>query len=126
MKRANQYIGRQELTTIKETGLTLSQFAVLEILYSKGDLTVGEIIDGILTTSGNMTVVLKNLEKENYINKYKRPNDKRSYVVSLTKKGFDIIDNSLPKHLENINGFMNVLDIDEQKTLIKILKKLKK
>ncbi|MGL4991492.1 MAG: MarR family winged helix-turn-helix transcriptional regulator [Sarcina sp.] len=126
LKRANQYICKREMTTIKSTGLTVSQFAVLEILYSKGDLTVGEIIDGILSTSGNMTVVLKNLEKEGYIEKYKGPNDKRSFIVKLTNKGYDLIHNSLPTHLDNINNFMNVLDEEEQKTLIRILKKIKK
>ncbi|MGL4453137.1 MAG: MarR family winged helix-turn-helix transcriptional regulator, partial [Sarcina sp.] len=91
LKRANQYITKKEMVTIRETGLTMSQFAVLEILYSKGDLTVGEIINGVLSTSGNMTVVLKNLEKEDYIKKYKGPQDKRSYIVTLTEKGYNLM-----------------------------------
>lgn len=126
LKRANQFISKKEMVTIKETGLTTSQFAVLEILYSKGDLTVGEIINGILTTSGNMTVVLKNLEKEDYIKKYKGENDKRSYTVTLTEKGYNLMDSSLEKHLDNISDFMNVLDLEEQKMLIRIIRKLRK
>lgn len=126
LKRANQHITKKEMVTIRETGLTMSQFAVLEILYSKGDLTVGEIINGVLSTSGNMTVVLKNLEKEDYIKKYKGEHDKRSYIVTLTEKGYNLMNRSLSKHLDNIDEFMSVLNQDEQKALIRIIRKLKK
>lgn len=126
LKRANQSISKKELGTIKKTGLTISQFAVLEILYSKGDLKVGEIINGILGTSGNMTVVLKNLEKENYIEKYTDPSDKRSFIIKLTNKGSLLIEDMLPSHLDNIDNFMSVLSNEEQKSLIKILAKLRK
>lgn len=126
LKRANQSISKKELETIKKTGLTISQFAVLEILYSKGDLKVGEIINGILGTSGNMTVVLKNLEKENYIEKYTDPSDKRSFIIKLTNKGSLLIEDMLPSHLDNIDNFMSVLSNEEQKSLIKILAKLRK
>lgn len=63
---------------MKAGGLTSSQFAVLEALYNKGDLKICEIIEKILTTSGNITVVIKNLEKEEFISKYPDPEDKRS------------------------------------------------
>ena len=39
-------VRKRETTTIREGGLTLPQFAVLEILYHKGDLRICDIIEG--------------------------------------------------------------------------------
>ena len=71
--RAEHKIHNLEYSTIKKSGLTISQFGVLEVLYNKGDLRICEIIEKILTTSGNITVVIKNLEKEGFIKKNPDP-----------------------------------------------------
>lgn len=42
--------------------LTLSQFAVLEAVVHKGTLSIGEIQRKILSTTGTMPVIIKNLE----------------------------------------------------------------
>ena len=43
-------------------GLTLTEFAVLEVLYHKGALPLGEIRDRILVTGASTTYVVKKLE----------------------------------------------------------------
>lgn len=58
-RRANNRILKREMKAIKEKNLTSSQFAVLEILYYKGDLRIADIIEGVLSSSGNITVVVK-------------------------------------------------------------------
>ena len=123
--RAEHKIHNLEYSSIKKSGLTISQFGVLEALYSKGDLRICEIIEKILTTSGNITVVIKNLEKEGLVKKNPDPLDKRSTVISLTDKGKEIIEEILPEHINTINNIFSVLT-DEEKILLKnILKKFK-
>ena len=123
--RAEHTIHRIEYKTIKQSGLTIAQFAVLEALYNKGDLRICEIIDRILTISGNITVVIKNLEKEGLIKKKPDPNDKRSCIVSLTEEGKKIIEDILPDHIKNIKGIFDILTDEEKNTLKIILKKFK-
>ncbi len=41
--RAEHEIHKREFQTIKETGLTVAQFGVLEALYNKGDLKIYEL-----------------------------------------------------------------------------------
>ena len=123
--RAEQKIHKMEYETMKAGGLTSSQFAVLEALYNKGDLKICEIIEKILTTSGNITVVIKNLEKDEFIRKYSDPEDKRSMIISITDKGRKIMDDIFPKHVENINEIFSILTIEEKLELKKILKKFK-
>lgn len=114
-----------EYETIKAGGLTNSQFAVLEVLYSKGDLKICEIIEKILTTSGNVTVVIKNLEKDGLVSKHTDPNDKRSILISITDKGKKIMDDIFPNHVDNINDIFSILTIEEKLELKKILKKFR-
>ena len=124
--RAEHTIHKKEFQTIKEGGLTPAQFGVLEALYNKGDLRIGEIIEKILTTSGNITVVIKNLEKEGLVKKALDPEDKRSAIISLTDKGKEVVEDILPNHIENIKDIFSVLTDEEKIVLKNILKKFKK
>lgn len=123
--RAEHSIHKKEFQTIKEGGLTPAQFGVLEALYNKGDLRIGEIIEKILTTSGNITVVIKNLEKEGLVKKALDPEDKRSAIISLTDKGKEVVEDILPNHIENIKDIFSVLTDEEKIVLKNILKKFK-
>lgn len=123
--RTEQKIHKIEYETMKDGGLTPSQFAVLEVLYNKGDLKICEIIEKILTTSGNVTVVIKNLEKDGLVKKHADPNDKRSILISITDKGKKIMDDIFPNHVDNINNIFSVLTIEEKLELKKILKKFR-
>lgn len=124
LSRTTNNVHKREYKTIKEGGLTVSQFSVLEVLYHKGDLKVAEIIDKTLSTGGNMTVVIENLVKDGLVTRYKDPEDKRINFISITEKGKDIIDEIFPKHIENINGIFSSLTIEEKQSLIGLLKKL--
>lgn len=123
--RAEHKIHSLEYKTIKERGLTISQFGVLEVLYNKGDLRIFEIMEKILTTSGNITVVVKNLEKDGLIRKIPDPLDKRSTIISITDKGIKVIEEILPDHIKNINNIFNILTDEEKVVLKDILKKFK-
>ncbi|MBU3142912.1 MarR family winged helix-turn-helix transcriptional regulator [Clostridium sp. CF012] len=124
LSRCTQNVHKTEYKTIKAGGLTVSQFAVLEILYHKGDLRVCEIIDKILSTGGNMTVVIDNLVKVNLVKRCTDPKDRRVNLISITEEGKSLMSNIFPKHLENINEIFSKLTSEEKKNLISLLKKL--
>ncbi len=123
--RAEHAIHKREFQTIKESGLTNAQFGVLEALYNKGDLKICELIEKILTTSGNITVVIKNLEKEGLVTKNLDPEDRRAAIISITDKGRKIIEEILPEHIKNINKIFDILTDEEKNMLKDILKKFK-
>jgi MarR family transcriptional regulator, 2-MHQ and catechol-resistance regulon repressor len=124
LTRTTQDVHKREHRTIKEGGLTVSQFAVLEILYHKGDLRISEIIEKALSTGGNMTVVIDNLVKEDLVKRCSAPNDRRVNLISITDKGRKLVSDIFPKHLENINEIFSVLTSEEKENLIGLLKKL--
>lgn len=124
LSRCAQNVHKREYKTIKEGGLTVSQFGVLEVLYHKGDLRICEIIDKILSTGGNMTVVIDNLVKDGLVKRCEDPKDRRVNLISITEKGRSLIEEIFPKHVDNINEIFSTLTVEEKKSLISLLKKL--
>lgn len=124
LARGFMSVRRRETQTIRAGGLTVAQFAVIEVLYHKGALPVSAITEKALITSGNLTMVIQNLRKMGLVEKLDNPQDKRSYLLEITDKGKKLFEEIFPPHLDNINEIFSVLDEDEKKELIKIMKKL--
>lgn len=124
MNRALNLINRTNFKVINKYKLTTPQFAVIEALYHKGDLSVGEVQEKILSTSGTIAVIIKNLVKDNLITRYQDKNDKRKYILSISEKGQLLMDKVFPEIEDNIISQISVLDESEQDILLKYLKKL--
>ncbi|HFI0065965.1 TPA: MarR family winged helix-turn-helix transcriptional regulator [Streptococcus suis] len=125
-RRANNTILKQEVETIKKHNLTIAQFGVMEALYNKGKLRIQDLIDKLLSTSGNMTVVIKNMIRDGYIFKVPDSKDRRSFLIGLTPLGRETIERILPEHYQNICQIFSVLSPEEQDQLAHLLKKFKK
>ena len=109
---------------LSSAGLTLSQFGVLEALYHLGPRSQKEIGEKMLRTSGNMTMVIDNLEKRGLVRRKRSKSDRRCFIVHLTDEGNKIISKIFPKHAAVITNEMKVLSAAEQKTLARLCKKL--
>lgn len=125
MRKALRTIDAKVSETFKQDDLTQTQFSVLDVLYSKGPMKIGELMESILATSGNMTVVIRNMEKKGWVTRHTCPDDKRAYLVTLTDAGRQVIERALPLHIEKIQDIFSVLTEEEQKELIRLLKKFK-
>ncbi len=124
LSRSTQSLQRRGLKVVKEGGLTSSQFGVLEVLYHKGDLRISEIIEKTLSTGGNMTVVIDNLEKEKLIKRYRDPKDRRATLVSITEEGKELMEVIFPKHVDDLREIFEVLSNEEKEILFVLLKKV--
>jgi len=118
----NLHRNAQRLTA--EYGLTLPQFGVLEALYHLGGLRICDIIEKTLSTSGNMTVVIRNLELEGLVNRFQDPEDKRVFRIEITEKGRAIIADLFPKHLAELAKIMERLEPGEKEELARLIKKM--
>lgn len=117
-------IDKKTLKIAAEHGLTISQFMVLEALYSKGDMTVGEVREKILSSVGTISVIVNNLVKMNYIERLPDEKDRRVCILHLTKDGRDVISKVVPKNEAMIEDSMKVLTTEEQEDLLYLLKKM--
>src|SRR5215472_16694509 len=102
---------------LEEEGLTLSQFAVLEALYHVGPLCLGDLARRILTSSGNLTLVIDNLEKRGLAKRTQPGRDKRFVQATITPAGRRLIARIFPEHARRITEIMARLSSGEQEEL---------
>jgi MarR family 2-MHQ and catechol resistance regulon transcriptional repressor len=124
LMRATESITARIHRHLISVGLTLSQFAVLEALYHLGPLYQTEIGKKLLRSSGNITMVIDNLEKRGYVKRERKKEDRRFMMVRLTDEGFELIRKLFPPHATVIAREMSVLSESEQDTLAQLCKKL--
>lgn len=125
IKKANNQILKQESEIIRKYGLTTLQCGVLECLYLKGDMRINDLIERLISTSGTMTVVIRNLEKAGYITKKNFVDDRRACIITLTENGKKLIKEILPKKQIQINDFADTLTDEEKAELLSLLYKFK-
>lgn len=125
LSRALQSIHKKSEVLFRQKNLTMAQFAVLEALLHKGDLTVQNLIDAVLSSSGNMTVVVRNLERQSLVERKNNPEDKRSFLICLTESGRELIGKVFIQHMELVEKVLTPLEDKEKQTVINILAKLK-
>jgi MarR family 2-MHQ and catechol resistance regulon transcriptional repressor len=104
--------------------LTLSQFGVLETLYHLGPLCQGEISNKLLKSSGNITLVLDNLEKRGLVQRTRGQQDRRMVSISLTSTGKELIARIFPLQAAVITAEMSALTDEELITFGQLCRKL--
>ena len=116
---------RRSNELFREKGLTLPQFTVLELLYNRGEQTIQQIIDKVLSSSGNITVVVRNLEQLELVYRRDNPHDRRSYLIGITQRGKELMDATFAKHMSNLAEAFSKLTTAEKEQVVSILKKLR-
>lgn len=124
-RQASRTISLNSGNAVKAAGLTPTQFGILDVLYCLGDKTVSQIKAKILGTSGNLTVVLKNMERDGLIKRQTSQDDKRSYLFSITDQGRRVFEAVLPQHRAELENLYSIFSQEERQTLIALLKKFK-
>src|SRR5438128_57502 len=83
-------------------GLGVTEFAVLEVLYHKGPLPIGEIRDRILVTGASTTYIVKKLEQRGLMRRRPSGEDQRVVFGELTSAGRRLIGDLFPVHVEHL------------------------
>ena len=105
-------------------GLTISQFGVLEALYHLGPLSQAEIAKKVLKSTGNITMVIDNLEKRGLVKRERDKEDRRYYAVQMMAEGKKLIGRIFPHHAARIMEEMNILSSAEQESLGYLCRKI--
>jgi MarR family transcriptional regulator, 2-MHQ and catechol-resistance regulon repressor len=111
---------------ITEDGLTESQFGALEALFHLGPLCQRDLGAKLLRSSGNVTMVVDNLEKRGLVRRERGGEDRRYVTVHLTAEGRRLIGRLFPKHVARVVAEMSILTPAEQEELGRLCRKLGK
>jgi MarR family 2-MHQ and catechol resistance regulon transcriptional repressor len=124
LTRANNSLANRLAPGLAQAGLTESQFGVLEALLHVGPLHQCDLAERILKSSGNMTMVIGNLERRGLVRRQRSTGDRRFIEVALTRQGEQLIRKVFPGHAERLTRLMGVLSEGEQRTLGRLCRKL--
>jgi MarR family 2-MHQ and catechol resistance regulon transcriptional repressor len=122
--RSVQAIERGVRPHLSECGLGLTEFAVLEVLYHKGALPLGEIRDRILVTGASTTYVVKKLEERGLMRRRTSAEDQRVVFGELTSKGRALMDKVFPGHVDRLREVMAGLSASEKRAAAQLLRRL--
>ncbi|MBI40232.1 MAG: MarR family transcriptional regulator [Leptospiraceae bacterium] len=93
--------------------LTPSQFGVLECLYHLGPQNQKAVGEKLFFTEGNVTQVVRNLEKRKWILRRKDPDDARSMVLYITTSGKKKIQVAFSDFLEELQSAFSSLSNED-------------
>lgn len=124
LTRAHDAIKKRVEEDIRRYGLNPTEFAVLELIYSKGEQPIQKIGEKVLIASSSITYVVDKLEKKGLLKRKPCSNDRRVTYAAITPKGIEFMNQVFPKHRLSIKEICAGLNIDEKKEMIEQLKKL--
>lgn len=124
MNRAVRSIEEQLRPQVEAHGLSMTEFAVLEVLLHKGTLPIGEVGARVLRASGSMTYVVDKLEQRGLLARQTCPEDRRVVHAALTDAGRRLIERVFAEHAALLEQVAGELTPQEQATAVTLLKRL--
>ena len=119
-----RFIKRKMDKNLEVYNLTTSQWAVIKLLFNKKQLTQAQIADELNADRATVGTVILKLYEKKYIDKIIDKNDRRSYVISLTQKAKNAV-NEIDLIAENLTkeALVGVSD-DNIKVLYDVLRQI--
>lgn len=124
LTRAVDALSARLLSSEKLEGLTTSQLGVLDALFYLGPMCQKDLAGKILKSSGNLSLVIDNLERRGLVRRERRDSDRRFVTIHLTEAGDALIERVMPAHAAEISSVFSALTPEEQNSLGELCKKL--
>ncbi|MFI5311298.1 MAG: MarR family winged helix-turn-helix transcriptional regulator [Gemmatimonadales bacterium] len=126
LSRAYLAVAEISKSDIERHDLTPAEFAILEALFHKGPMLLGEVQKKILVSSGGITFLVDRLTERGFVERLACPSDRRARYAALTKRGQKLMREVFPPHAAAIRDALAGLTRAEQRDLTGQLKQLGK
>lgn len=124
LARAYASVAKHVEDDVARHGLTAAEFGILEALYHKGPLLLGEIQRKVLVSSGGITYLVDRLGAKGLVERQECPNDRRARYAVLTPAGEALIRDIFPQHARRIARALSGLTPAEQARATELLRRL--
>jgi MarR family 2-MHQ and catechol resistance regulon transcriptional repressor len=124
LSRAFDAVQAHAQADVARRGLTIMEFGVMEVLYHKGPLTLGEVQRKILVTSGGVTYLVDRLAAKGLVERRRCETDRRAYYAALTPAGQEMIAEIFPRHAAAIDRALGGLDDAQKEQAVTLLRTL--
>ncbi|MGL1936620.1 MAG: MarR family transcriptional regulator [Fibrobacterales bacterium] len=115
-----------EQAVVKDSGLTLQQMHTIEIIGNHGTLKMKELASKLGVVMGTLTVMINRLSQMGLVERKSSKDDKRSFIISLTKAGNALHEEHHEHHDVLAEELSSHITVSERKTFNTILTKLLK
>src|SRR5436305_4412438 len=124
MMKAMMALTRYALAGLEQSGLGLSDFAVLEALLHKGPLSVNVIGPKVNLTPGSISVAVDRLVAKGLVSRAESTQDRRVRIVTLTRRGKSVITPIFRAHAATMEKVFSGLSRDEMRQFEQQLKRI--
>jgi MarR family transcriptional regulator, 2-MHQ and catechol-resistance regulon repressor len=124
LARAYEAVRRHALADIARHGLTPGEFGVLEALYHREPLLLGELQQKVLVSSGGVTFLVDRLVERGLVERRPCPDDARARHALLTPAGRRLMARIFPEHARIMRGALAGLDRANQRRAAELLRTL--
>ena len=126
LKRIGRHLEREMEKVFAAHDLNLASFDVLATLRRSGApyrLSPGDLMANTMVTSGTMTHRADQLVRAGLVERISNPEDGRSVLIGLTRRGLKVIDAAVTDHVANLARLTSGLTESEAKRLDRLLER---
>src|SRR5690606_5247107 len=107
---------------IERQGLTPGEFGVLDTLYHRGPMLLGELQHRVLVTSGGISYLTDRLDKQGLVERREYAEDRRTKEVALPRLGEALMCRSFPEHTAAIARALAGVDPEVKQAAVALLR----
>lgn len=122
--RAQDSIVAREQHSLTTHNLTRGEFAVLDALFFKGPLLLGDVQRKILVSSSGITYLIDRLEKRGLVQRQPSPDDRRAVYAALTDEGERYFKTIFPWHANGLAELFSSFTSEEQDLFLGLMQRL--
>ncbi len=124
LARAHAAIASHAAEDVSRHGLTLAEFGILEALYHRGPMLLGEVQRRILVSSGGITFLVDRLTAKGFVERRSCPSDRRARYAALTPSGEQLVAEIFPEHADALTRAMGGLTTTQQEAAAELIRTL--
>jgi MarR family 2-MHQ and catechol resistance regulon transcriptional repressor len=124
LARAYNAVAARAEEDIARHDLTVGEFAVVEVLFHKGPMLLGEVQRRVLVSSGGITYLVDRLQRRGLVERRAHPDDRRARIAALTPEGAALVRRIFPEHAARIKEAMRGLGKQEKREAMRLLRTL--
>lgn len=122
--RAHDAVHAHVEADVRRHGLTLAEFAVLQLLYRQGPTLLCNVQKGIVVSSGGITYLVDQLEGKGLVERRECPEDRRARYAALTASGSGLMRRILPEHARAVARAVSGLNERDKRAAVRLIRRL--
>jgi MarR family 2-MHQ and catechol resistance regulon transcriptional repressor len=122
--KASRAVEAHATRSVAHFDMGTTDFGVLEALLHKGPLSVTQLRQKVLLTSGSMTTAVDRLEKRDLVSRNDDAKDRRARIIQLTPEGRRLIECAFADHRDQLEAALADFSKEDRARLLPLLRRL--